>query len=180
MLVVGDLVFVTAAHEEIGPYGSQLYALNAATGAVAWGPVELGGRNWWSGLAYDNGKVFALNGDNLMRAYNAVDGTPLWSTQLPEAFDASSPPTAVDGIVYTASYGWEGGGLAQQGFPISVEMQETSATGREPYMVQYFERAVFEYHPENRPPNRALPVPPHSEWPLPVGPLLQRIYELLE
>jgi hypothetical protein len=45
---------------------------------------------------------------------------------------------------------WDGhGGLAQQGFPISEQIQETSATNGKIYTVQYFERAVFEYHPEN-------------------------------
>jgi plastocyanin len=48
---------------------------------------------------------------------------------------------------------WEqNGGLAQQGFPISDEFQERSALDGKTYTVQYFERAVFEYHPENRTP----------------------------
>jgi methionine-rich copper-binding protein CopC len=48
------------------------------------------------------------------------------------------------------------GGLAQQGYPISGEMQEVSATDGKTYLVQYFERAVFELHPENQPPNDVL------------------------
>jgi hypothetical protein len=48
------------------------------------------------------------------------------------------------------------GGLAQQGFPISEEMQEVSETNGKVYTVQYFERAVFEYHPENAAPNNVL------------------------
>jgi len=44
------------------------------------------------------------------------------------------------------------GGLAQQGFPISNEMKEKSDTDGKVYTVQYFERAVFEAHPENKPP----------------------------
>jgi hypothetical protein len=44
------------------------------------------------------------------------------------------------------------GGLAQQGFPISDEFIELSDLDGKSYKVQYFERAVFEYHPENRPP----------------------------
>ncbi|MDQ2806620.1 MAG: VCBS repeat-containing protein [Chloroflexota bacterium] len=48
---------------------------------------------------------------------------------------------------------WEAhGGLAQQGFPISEEFTEVSDLNQKPYLVQYFERAVFEYHPENAPP----------------------------
>lgn len=48
------------------------------------------------------------------------------------------------------------GGLAQQGYPLSEEFTETSALNGKPYTVQYFERAVFELHPENRPPNDVL------------------------
>ncbi|MDQ6695184.1 MAG: hypothetical protein M3014_12320 [Chloroflexota bacterium] len=40
------------------------------------------------------------------------------------------------------------GGLAQQGYPISEEMQEKSDTDGKIYKVQYFERAIFEQHPE--------------------------------
>ena len=48
---------------------------------------------------------------------------------------------------------WEGhGGLAQQGFPISDEFTEKSDLNGQNYTVQYFERAVFEMHPENKPP----------------------------
>ncbi len=48
------------------------------------------------------------------------------------------------------------GGLPQQGYPISDEMQETSDLNGKTYTVQYFERAVFEYHPENRAPYNVL------------------------
>lgn len=41
------------------------------------------------------------------------------------------------------------GGLAQQGFPLSNEFQEKSDLDGKTYTVQYFERAVFELHPEN-------------------------------
>ncbi len=41
------------------------------------------------------------------------------------------------------------GALAQQGFPLSNEFAEVSDLNGKPYTVQYFERAVFELHPEN-------------------------------
>jgi hypothetical protein len=47
------------------------------------------------------------------------------------------------------------GGLAQFGFPISEVMQEKLEDGKT-YQVQYFERARFEIHPENRPPYDVL------------------------
>jgi branched-chain amino acid transport system substrate-binding protein len=45
---------------------------------------------------------------------------------------------------------WEShGGLAQQGYPITEEFQERSPLDGKTYTVQYFQRAVFELHPEN-------------------------------
>jgi len=54
------------------------------------------------------------------------------------------------------TYWQQHGGLAQQGYPLSEQFTETSDLNGKPYMVQYFERAVFEYHPENQPPNDVL------------------------
>jgi hypothetical protein len=52
---------------------------------------------------------------------------------------------------------WEQqGGLAQFGAPLSKELPERSALNGQVYTVQYFERAVFEYHPENRVPYAVL------------------------
>jgi hypothetical protein len=53
-------------------------------------------------------------------------------------------------------YWQEHGGLAQQGLPLSDEFTEISETDGNPYLVQYFERAVFEFHPEYAPPNDVL------------------------
>lgn len=47
------------------------------------------------------------------------------------------------------TYWQRNGGVAQQGFPISGEFTEVSDLNGKPYTVQYFERAVFELHPEN-------------------------------
>jgi hypothetical protein len=52
---------------------------------------------------------------------------------------------------------WEThGGLVQQGYPITNEFQERSDLDGRTYTVQYFERAVFEFHPENSQPNDVL------------------------
>lgn len=54
------------------------------------------------------------------------------------------------------TYWLEHGGVAQQGFPISGELTEVSELNGKPYKVQYFERAVFEMHPENAAPYDVL------------------------
>ena len=75
-------------------------------------------------------------------------------------------PNKVDGHYFTETGHWVGGefwaywqshgGLVQQGYPISEEFTEVSDLNRKPYTVQYFERAVFELHPENQPPYDVL------------------------
>lgn len=45
-------------------------------------------------------------------------------------------------------YWQKNGGLPQQGFPISNEFTEKNDLDGKTYTVQYFERAVFEFHPE--------------------------------
>ena len=54
------------------------------------------------------------------------------------------------------TYWQQHGGVAQQGFPLSGEFTEVSELNGKPYTVQYFERAVFELHPENPAPYDVL------------------------
>src|SRR4051794_81647 len=44
----------------------------------------------------------------------------------------------------------QNGGLAQQGYPLTNAANEKSDTNGKTYLTQYFERAVFEMHPENQ------------------------------
>jgi hypothetical protein len=48
------------------------------------------------------------------------------------------------------TYWQKNGGLSQFGYPITEEFTEKNPTDGKTYTVQYFERARFEYHPENR------------------------------
>ncbi len=40
-------------------------------------------------------------------------------------------------------------GLAQYGYPISEEFYEVNPADGQTYVVQYFERVRFEWHPDN-------------------------------
>ena len=48
------------------------------------------------------------------------------------------------------SYWERNGGLAIYGYPISEQFEEVNSEDGRSYLVQYFERARFEYHPENQ------------------------------
>ncbi len=76
--------------------------------------------------------------------------------------DAAPPAQPLDGQVYFPETGhnvgdgflryWQdNGGLAQFGYPLTEVFEEQLEDGNR-YQVQYFERARFEYHPENAAP----------------------------
>lgn len=48
-----------------------------------------------------------------------------------------------------AQFWRQNGGLAVFGYPISAAQTESNADTGQTYLVQYFERQRFEYHPEN-------------------------------
>jgi hypothetical protein len=54
------------------------------------------------------------------------------------------------------TYWQTNGGLAIFGLPLTEEFVETNPDDNKPYTVQYFERARFEYHPENAAPYTVL------------------------
>ena len=91
-LIAGGKVFVIA--------GDSLYALSGANGTTVWGPIVIGG---YPGIAYESGRVFAINSAGLLRGYDAATGTQVWTRQL-QGQSFSSAPTAVGGTVYINSY----------------------------------------------------------------------------
>src|SRR5438132_1416512 len=86
-----------------------LYAINYRTGAVAWGPIDLGG-SWWVNASYDNGLVFTINVNGQMQAFDEQTGAVQWTTQLPGQSMFTSPPaSSVFGsggdLIYTSGAG---------------------------------------------------------------------------
>jgi outer membrane protein assembly factor BamB len=104
-VIADGRVFVTVENSQ--SYGSELYALNAATGATEWS-ASLGGLYGFSALAYDGRRVFALNYNGVLTAFVAGTGHALWSVQMPGQYAFTAPPTAYDGVVYVSGAG-EGG-----------------------------------------------------------------------
>ena len=99
-LIADGRVYVTVK-DAVGN-ATSLYALNAANGATLWS-APLGGSFPWSASCYENGRVFALNGSGLLRAFDGATGNMLWSNNLvgfSTIFDA--PPTVYQGVVYVS------------------------------------------------------------------------------
>ena len=86
----------------------------------------------------------------------ATSFTVRQQTELPGSGSRTFPQTGKTVRGLFLEY-WDGhGGLAQQGYPISEVLSEKSDLDGKTYTVQYFERAVLEYHPENKPPYDVL------------------------
>ncbi|HMA33545.1 MAG TPA: hypothetical protein VKY74_03610, partial [Chloroflexia bacterium] len=93
-------------------------------------------------------------------------GTFRYQQKYPQSASNQEPNTSPGSVFFPQTgkrlggrflaYWQSHGGLAQQGYPISDEFTEVSDLNGQPYKVQYFQRAVFEWHPENQPPYDVL------------------------
>ena len=99
-LIAQGLVVVTTTTNQ----GNKVMALNEHTGATVWS-ATVSGTYGFLNAAYDSGKVFVVNFDGLMKAFDAASGTLLWSVDLPDQYAFTSPPTAANGIVFTGGAG---------------------------------------------------------------------------
>jgi outer membrane protein assembly factor BamB len=101
-LIAQGLVFVTTANSN---NTTALIALDEQTGATIWSADVSSMFDTFANAAYDSGKVFVVNTDGLLKAFDASSGTLLWSVFLPNQYFFTSPPTAANGIVFTGGAG---------------------------------------------------------------------------
>ena len=101
-LIAEGKVFLTVAVSA----GTELIALDQATGAPVWGPVMIGAPG---NAAYDAGRVFVLSNifasAAILQAFDAATGMPLWSTSLTGQWAFNAAPTAANGIIYVGGSG---------------------------------------------------------------------------
>ena len=100
-LIADGKVFVTVTN---GISGTTLFALDTTSGGLLWS-FDLGGRFPWSATCYENGRVFALNGNGMLRAFDGATGEVIWSVQFPDLFIFSAPPTISGGVIYIGGSG---------------------------------------------------------------------------
>ena len=109
-LVAGGKVFVTVTLGGGNSATSEIYALNAASGAVVWGPIAIAAT---AATTYDNGRLIVLSNavgvdPGVMSAYDGTTGTLLWTTNLTTQYSFTAAPTAFGGKVYTGGSGSAG------------------------------------------------------------------------
>ncbi|MBX5462052.1 MAG: PQQ-like beta-propeller repeat protein [Steroidobacteraceae bacterium] len=100
VIAEGKVFVLTDGVLETGT-GRSLYALNETDGSIAWGPITLPFSSFsYAAHAYDHGRIFTIDFDGRLTAYNAANGAIVWSETLQETGFFSSAPTALNGLVY--------------------------------------------------------------------------------
>src|SRR5262249_25411964 len=102
--------------------------------------------------------VLALFGRDISTMYSRITsslvGAPRMTTTLT---DSSYFPQTKHYVKGQFLQYWNNhGGVAQYGYPLTEEFQEVNKLNGKTYTVQYFERVIFEKHPENQPPYDVL------------------------
>jgi len=106
-LIAEGRVFVAWSDQPGSTYGQHLVALDEATASTLWGPIDLSDGNF-IGLAYDGGRVFAVDAAGLLQTFDGATGDLDWSVQLPGQYLFSSSPSATQGVVYVGGAGSAG------------------------------------------------------------------------
>lgn len=100
---------------------------------------------WYEGTQIEPSKAAGTTYLDITRKQSG-----LWKNG-PDSCDGGTlfPQTGFSICKQMESYWQKYGGLAQFGYPISAPRSEKSSIDGKTYKVQYFERALFELHPEN-------------------------------
>ena len=120
-LIADRKVFVTVKVGLGSATGSQLIALDQATGHTVWGPIQL--PQGWAFPAYDGGKVFVITsygiGPGTLQSYDAETGVIDWTTTFPVGIAFETAPTAANGFVYL---------VGGDGAPVLFAIDESSGS----------------------------------------------------
>jgi outer membrane protein assembly factor BamB len=140
-VIAGDRVFLTVANRS--SYGTSLYALSRPSGRVLW-RRPLGGRYYWSGIAYGDNRVYAVNFDGVLSAFDPASGNLVWQRDLPDQWSFDAPPTYRDGMVYVSGAGFGGtlyavtrGGKLAWTQPVENGDKSSPAVGERKVFVSY-------------------------------------------
>jgi hypothetical protein len=139
-----------------GGLAQQGYPISEVMGEVS----DLDGKAYT--MQYFERAVFEYHPENAGSPYEVLLsqlGTFRYRQKYPNGAPSQTANTSPGSVLFSETgkrlggkfleYWQKNGGLAQQGYPISDEFDEVSDLNGQTYRVQYFERSVFELHPEN-------------------------------
>jgi outer membrane protein assembly factor BamB len=101
-VVADGKVFVNLSHDSFTTTGSKVVAMALADGRTLW-QKTIPGSLHWSASTYDNGRLFVVNDDGIVYAFNPETGTLFWRKRIPGKYvppSVNAPPTARNGLVY--------------------------------------------------------------------------------
>jgi outer membrane protein assembly factor BamB len=99
-IIVDNTVYVASYVQNVGP---GIYALDLKTGNLLWHHTV--GTQPFVGAAYDSGRVFAIEEQGHLVAFDAHSGSQLWEYQFGGQVPIFlSPPAAGNGLVYQGGY----------------------------------------------------------------------------
>lgn len=136
---------ITAARDEVSPTDGKTYKTQWFERArIEYHPENAAPNNMLFGLL----GTAAAQGKQSQAAFKQVSnpgGGATWFSQTGHTLGNSSAGGQAIAAAWTRL-----GGLKQFGYPISQPFTEVSKDDGKTYLVQYFERQRFEYHPENK------------------------------
>ena len=106
LIAEGKVFVITGASTVTSDRGASMYALSVQTGSVLWGPVDIPGTSpfKWGSHAYDNGTIYVLGSDGVLRTFDATTGKPGWFVYATSnSWTSISSPVAKNGVVYVAN-----------------------------------------------------------------------------
>jgi hypothetical protein len=96
--------------------------------------------------------ILGVTASHVQGVYSVVTGMAQGSKQSCSTFETTGKTLCEPFLSFWQRYG----GIPIFGYPISNTFPEVSQLDGNEYIVQYFERSVFELHPENAPPYNIL------------------------
>lgn len=111
-----------------GGYGTKLYALDSRTGKTLW-LKAISGSYFWAAHTYGDGRLYVVNGDGRLQAFNPATGVQLWSRQMPGQYSFDAAPTFSKGMIYVSGSGSGGTLYAVRASDGSVIWSQSVANG---------------------------------------------------